>query len=94
MTWDVLAAGRTSIQVGGKEVNIMKEKEAEKYLGRKLGFSNSNEVELQNRLNAGWAAFHKHKGELCNRHYRTRDRARLFDAIITPTVLYGSAAWP
>ena len=30
MTWDVLAAGRTSIQVGGKEVNIMKEKEAEK----------------------------------------------------------------
>ena len=48
---------------------------------------------MSNRLAAGWAAFHKHKGELCNRYYRTSDRVRLFDAVVSPTVLYGSSAW-
>ena len=72
---------------------ILDETEAEKYLGRKLCFGQSSEVELQNRLSAGWAAFHRHKQELCSKHYRTRDRVRLFDAVVSPTVLYGSAAW-
>ena len=48
---------------------------------------------MRNRIAAGWAAFHKHKGELCSKFYRLEDRIRLFDAVITPTVLYGSATW-
>ena len=48
---------------------------------------------LQNRMNAGWAAFHKNKGELCNKYYTMQDRVRLFETVVTPTVLYGSAAW-
>ena len=93
MTWDSLAAGCTSIRVGQNEVSILREDEAEKYLGRKLCFRSLKEVELQNRLSAGWAAFHKHKGELCSKFYRTCDRVKLFEAIVSPTVLYGSAAW-
>jgi hypothetical protein len=30
---------------------------------------------------------------MCSKHYKTQDRARLFNAVVTPTVLYGSAAW-
>lgn len=93
MTWDRLAAGCSSIFLGDKRVSILKETETEKYLGRKLCFADSCEVEVRNRLAGGWAAFHKHKGELCNRFYRTSDRVRLFDAVVSPTVLHGSSAW-
>ena len=31
--------------------------------------------------------------ELCNPGFALKDRIRLFDAIITPTVLYGSCSW-
>ena len=31
--------------------------------------------------------------ELCSKHYTLHDRCRLFDATVTPTLLYGCAAW-
>ena len=31
--------------------------------------------------------------QLSNKHYRLQDRLRLFDAVVTPSVLYGSGAW-
>ena len=55
-----------SVLVSGREVAILDEAESEKYLGRKLCFGNVHETELQNRLTSGWAAFHKHKAELCS----------------------------
>ena len=93
MTWNALSAGRFSIRLGQIDVKIVPEEDAEKYLGRKLAFRRSSDVELQHRLHAAWASFHKHKGELCSKHYRLEDRARLFDAAVTATVLYGAAAW-
>ena len=33
------------------------------------------------------------KKELCGRHYSLDDRMRLFNAVVTPTILYGSASW-
>jgi hypothetical protein len=90
MTWNCLSASCTSVRVGEKDVQIMDETEAERYLGRKLCFADSQLTELNNRIAAGWAAFHKHKGELCNKFYRLRDRARLFDAVVTPAVLYSA----
>ena len=51
------------------------------------------EAELNNRIAAGWATFHKHKGELCNKFYRLEDRVKLSEPTVTPTVLYGSATW-
>ena len=47
----------------------------------------------ENRLAAGWAAFRKHKAELCSKFYCLADRLRLFNAVVTPVVLYGCCAW-
>ena len=48
---------------------------------------------LNHRLRVGWAAFHKHKAELCCKAFRLEDRAKLFDFVVTPVVLYGCVAW-
>ena len=52
-----------------------------------------HEVELENRIRAGWAAFHKNKAELCSKFYCLVDRLRLFDAVVTPVVLYACSTW-
>ena len=52
-----------------------------------------HEVELGNRLAAGWAAFHKHKAELCSKFYCLADQLELFDAVVTPFVLYACSTW-
>ena len=74
-------------------MQVVSEKEAEKYLGRKVCFKDGQETELENRIAAAWAAFHKHKGELCSKYYKIVDRIRLFRAVVTATVLYGCSAW-
>ena len=92
MTWNALSHRRPPILVGCQFVSILDEMESERYLGRKLSFEYCQETELRNRLAAGWAAFHKHKAELCNKFYHLRDRIKLFEAVVSPSVLYGCAA--
>lgn len=93
LTWDHLGAGANSMPVGGHSVLILSETESEKYLGRKLCLEDSQQMELSNRIRAAWAAFHKHKRELCSKFYRLQDRAKLFEAVVTSVALYGSARW-
>ena len=66
---------------------------AEKYLGRKLCMAEYHECELANRIAAAWAAFMKFKEVLCNRRVKLRDRLRMFNAVITSSVLYGCSSW-
>ena len=93
MTWNALVNGSSQVALGDDFVEILDECQAERYLGRSLCFAQSQEAEFKNRVAAGWGSFHKHKGELCNKFYRLAYRAKLFDSVVTPTVLYGSAAW-
>ena len=93
LTRDAWAKGTATVQVCGNEVRVLSELEAEKYLGRKLCIADMHETELRHRISLGWIAFHKNKEELCNRSYQLKDRIRLFDAAVTPVVLYGSSAW-
>lgn len=93
LTWSALVCGAPYVCLGTDRVAILAEFESERYLGRKLSFACCMDTEFANRISAGWAAFHKHKAELCNKFYRIQDRARLFEAVVTPAVLYGSATW-
>ena len=86
LTWNHLSRRSSSITVGERPVEILDEFVAEKYLGRKLSFSNLHRTELENRIASAWAAFHMHKGRLCNKNYHVKDRIRLFDAVVSATL--------
>ena len=92
-TWNHLSNGHGSVVVGGQNVEVLDETTAERYLGRQLCLRDSQETELRNRIAAGWCSFHKHKAELCSKHCPTNDRLRLFQAVVTPVVLYACATW-
>ena len=51
------------------------------------------DIELRQRIRGGWAKFMQHKHELTGKHYSLNCRLRLFDAVISPTILYGSECW-
>ena len=60
------------------------------YLGRLVSFADFQDTEIKHRVARGWAAFAKHKGQLCNKHYPLQSRLRSFGAAVSSMVLYGS----
>ena len=62
-------------------------------LGRALALHNVHDVELANRLARAWAKYSVYKHELTDKSYSLRQRLRLFEATVTPSVLYGCASW-
>eukprot|EP00973_Karenia_brevis_P071847 9984620-Karenia_brevis.AAC.1 len=85
--------GSDTIQLDNQEVRILSFFESTSYLGRALAFGNSDERELTNRINCAWGKFMKYKHELCYKQYPLQQRLKLFDATVTPTVLYCSGTW-
>ena len=77
----------------GNKVEVLPHDGATAYLGRALSLSNTQEVELQNRLDAAWKKFHANKAQLCNKNYPLLARLKLFNAVVTPTALYGCETW-
>ena len=81
------------IDIDGEQYEVLAADGYTKYLGRKVSFVDSHATEFDNRIAAAWGAFSKHKAELTDRQYRLKDRRWLFDAVVTPTVLYGCETW-
>ena len=52
-----------------------------------------NDGELDNRIAKAWSKFQTNKTTLCDKKIDIGDRMRLFESVVTPTVLYGSACW-
>jgi hypothetical protein len=67
-----------------------------KYLGRYLSgeFVFREVTEINHRIQCAWHKFGQHAHILCNRDISIHLRMRLFDSIITPTVLFGIAVLP
>ena len=63
------------------------------YLGKSLSLTDVHDTELQHRIARAWTKFAVYKDELCNKKYGLNHRLRLFDSVITPTILYGSGTW-
>ena len=80
-------------QVGDMKIEVLARNGKIKYLGRQITFENATVVELSNRIKAGWAKFMQYKHELTKKHYSLTDRLRLFESVVSPTVLYGAEAW-
>jgi hypothetical protein len=84
---------RKSVEISGKKVEVLPIDGSTKYLGRAVCFDNFTRAEVESRIAAAWRKFHANRDVLCNSHYPLKQRVKLFDAIITPTALYGSASW-
>ena len=81
------------IDIEGETIKILALNESTMYLGRKLTFGAYHDTEIDHRIACGWAKFNQYKKELCCRHYPLIDRLRLFESVITPTVLYSAGTW-
>eukprot|EP00973_Karenia_brevis_P046754 6487414-Karenia_brevis.AAC.1 len=81
------------VNIGSMKLEILKRESFTKYLGRKITFQDVHKSELENRLAAGWRKFAVFKQELTGKTYPLRQRLRLFESLITPTVLYGASCW-
>ena len=91
MTTETTGEGKQqkAMKVKGSKIEILRKEESTMYLGRLLNIVNLHDVELDHRIKQGWKKFMTQKEMLCGKAYPLRDRLRLFNATVTPTVLYG-----
>ncbi len=81
------------MMVNKQKVEVLAADASTMYLGRMLCMDDYHNKEVQHRMTKLWAKFMTYKGELCDKHYPLSDRLKLFNAVVTPTVLYGSGTW-
>ena len=79
--------------IDGLKIEVLSREGSTMYLGRLLSAHNTQDTELDFRIERAWKKFFAHKSELCGKGYRLRDRLKLFDSVVTSTVLYGSGTW-
>ena len=83
----------SSIKIDDESYAVLGFDESTKYLGRKVCFQDPHQTEFDNRVAKAWGAFSKHKQELTDRRHSVRNRLRLFDAVVSSTLLYGCETW-
>ena len=82
-----------AVDIGGGSIEIVSQDGQERYLGRNVCLGNFHEAELKSRLRGAWAAFCKYKAVFLSRAYSFASKAKLFDATVSPVLLYACACW-
>jgi hypothetical protein len=84
------------VDISSGMVEALSGKDSHKYLGRKVPgeLRLRNEIEYNNRIAAAWGSFHKHRPYLMNNNVDIKLRLKLFESIVTPTVLFGLTTLP
>ena len=78
---------------GELNIDILDPSDGAQYLGRVVRLTCMDDEEIASRISKGWAKYGVYTRELTDRRIPLRLRLKLFEAVITPTVLYGSEAW-
>jgi hypothetical protein len=86
-------AKTSHVQVLDMQIEILPYSSSVKYLGRKITFDKCHAAEVDHRIACAWRKFMSLKEELTGKQYSLNKRMKLFDATVTATMLYGSAAW-
>ena len=84
------------VDVADGMVEVLTGSTVHKYLGRHIpgDLKTRGEVEFAHRLAAAWGKFRKHRATLLNKHVSIKLRLKLFEAVVTPTVLFGLSTLP
>lgn len=84
------------LEVAGEMVAIIPNLDSHRYLGRSMAGNlfNRTAVKIKHRLQAGWYKFSRHSKTLTNRNISIKLRLKLFDSVVTPTILFGLTALP
>ena len=76
-----------------RAIEVMAFSNSVAYLGRTLCMHKQHDTEVSARLAKAWKKFFALKADLCGKHASLRTRLKLFEATVTPTLLYGSGSW-
>jgi hypothetical protein len=84
------------IDAGGGLVEVVKHTGAHKYLGRLLSgdLKTRGACNLEHRMKCAWLKYRQISSTLQNRGIPIHLRLRLFDTIVTPSILYSLATTP
>ena len=84
------------VDVCGEMIQVIHAETVHKYLGRNLGgnFWARRNSEFAHRLPVAWNKFQKYKHILLNKHVPLVLRLKLFDAMVSPAMLFGLATLP
>ena len=93
ISWTQWSHGCQHLQIGTSSFAILSEYESERYLGRKFCLHKCQATELHHRISAAWAKFQSFKQELTGKNCSVKSRLRLFEAVVSSTVLHGSCTW-
>ena len=84
------------VDIAGSMVEILGPNDEHKFLGRHLSgnLDNRARCEVQHRIKVSWMKFGQHSKTLCNKNISIRLRMRLFDSVVSPSLLFGLAILP
>ena len=85
--------GAKTTVIGNMSIEVLDKTQKAMYLGRMLKPTEMQEEELKNRTSKAWAKYNIHKADLTNDKLPIGLRLKLFNATVTPTMLYGSGSW-
>ena len=83
----------TAAKVGEMSIEVLHATDSTMYLGRLLSLTEPHETELQHRTKKAWAKFGAYREELINKDVPLSLRLKLFNSVVSPTMLYGCASW-
>lgn len=86
-------SGVKSAQVKDMSIEVLGPSASAMYLGKVLSLTNTRDVELAHRINKAWVKFVAWEQELTDREVPLDLRLKLFQSVISPTILYGSGSW-
>ena len=84
------------VDAAGSMVELVRGAATHKYLGRMFSgdLTKRGQCNLSHRLSCGWFKFHCFQHSLLNRKIPVHLRLRLFESVVSPTVLYSLSSTP
>ena len=84
------------VDIAGSMVEVLRRGTVHKYLGKAFcgNLRNRGQCNLSHRMQCAWWKFHELRTTLENKNIPLKLRLKLFDAVVSPTILYSLSTTP